>query len=313
MTHKPDMIAQLKEVVDGNGRKIPIVAVGKSHFPLGFINYRIPNCDIVGHLKDIHNLSMRNDDVLLCAFMKSGTHWLWEIVQMLLRGNTEYETRTKLSAMIDIRTPEELDAIASPRVLNTHLPVDKLPNDVLSKRISIIHIIRNPKDVAVSLYHHISAMAPNGQPYPGGFPSFLPLFMDENNYLLYYWFDYILEYEEFRNRHRHFPILTVFYENLKKYPKEEILKIAKFLGTRSDDNFIGEVVDKVEFNKLKLATEMLKDDDSAKCYIGGKSFIYRKGVVGEWRNWFSQEMNSQINTLLREKLTTCRLKFKFTP
>ncbi|KAK3596812.1 hypothetical protein CHS0354_036652 [Potamilus streckersoni] len=277
MTHKLEVIARQTEVVDGNGRKIPIVAVGKSHFPLGFINYRIPKCDIAGHLKDIQNLSMRNDDVLVCAFMKSGTHWLWEIVQMLLRGNAEYETKTKLSAMIDIRTPEELDAIASPRVLNTHLPVDMLPSDVLSKRISIIHIMRNPKDVAVSLYHHIKAMAPGGRSYPGGFHGFLPLFMDENNYILYYWFDYIIEYEQFKNRHRQFPILTVFYENLKKYPKEEILKIARFLGTRSDDHFIEEVVEKVEFHKLKMATEILKDDDSAKYYLGGKSFIYRKG------------------------------------
>ena len=41
----------------------------------------------------------------------------------------------------------------SPRTIKTHLPGNLLPPDIMKKKARIIYVIRNPKDVAVSLYN----------------------------------------------------------------------------------------------------------------------------------------------------------------
>ena len=73
---------------------------------------------------------------------------------MLLQGSTDYHPDTKssfmLEAMVDFK---ELDKVPSPRILNTHLPYRWLPRNHIENGGKIVHVIRNPKDVCVSLYH----------------------------------------------------------------------------------------------------------------------------------------------------------------
>jgi hypothetical protein len=44
--------------------------------------------------------------------------------------------------------------MSSPRVLTTHLPYRCLPKEHRENGGKVIHIIRNPKDVAVSAFYH---------------------------------------------------------------------------------------------------------------------------------------------------------------
>ena len=77
---------------------------------------------------------------------------------MLIKGNTEYTKEIKefffLEAIPDLDVVHNLP---SPRPLNTHLPYRWLPKQLTEKGGKIIHAIRNPKDIAVSLYHHLVA------------------------------------------------------------------------------------------------------------------------------------------------------------
>lgn len=84
----------------------------------------------------------------------TGTHWLWEITKMLVKRSAEYEHLPKESVMLEFHMPEEFDDLESPRVLNTHLDFDQLPIQIFQKNCKIIHIQRNPKDVAVSQFCH---------------------------------------------------------------------------------------------------------------------------------------------------------------
>jgi hypothetical protein len=74
---------------------------------------------------------------------------------MLLKNKAEYTKEAKefffLEAMRDI---SKLDNIPSPRPLNTHLPYRWLPKQHIENGGKIVHVLRNPKDVAVSFYHH---------------------------------------------------------------------------------------------------------------------------------------------------------------
>ena len=92
-----------------------------------------------------------------------GTHWLCEIVAMLLKGTTEYEPRAIDTRMLEFHTPEEFDEFPRPRIFTTHLPYEGLPQKALDGRCKILWISRNPKDRIVSWYNERRNMIPKGQ------------------------------------------------------------------------------------------------------------------------------------------------------
>ena len=104
----------------------------------------------------------------------TGTHWVWEILVMLKKGNAEYETKTKEAAFLDFRSPEKVRSLPSPRVLNCHYPCPLIPKEVFQKGTKIVHVMRNPKDAFVSYYHHMNSMIPKT------FQDFLPFMLGEH-------------------------------------------------------------------------------------------------------------------------------------
>lgn len=91
---------------------------------------------------------------------------------MLRRGNAEYETKTKEAVFLDFQPPEVVDSIPSPRVLNSHYPCKLIPRGIFQKKNKIVHVIRNPKDVFVSLYYHLKHYRKEGE--MESFEDFLP-------------------------------------------------------------------------------------------------------------------------------------------
>lgn len=68
---------------------------------------------------------------------------------MLITGETEY----LLSPINNLESGcFPLSDSPIPRVIQTHLPYDMLPDSILSKKI--VYVLRNPRDQMVSLYHH---------------------------------------------------------------------------------------------------------------------------------------------------------------
>ncbi|CAL1547832.1 unnamed protein product, partial [Lymnaea stagnalis] len=92
----------------------------------------------VTHIESIRALKIRDNDVLIAAYPKSGTHWLWEVTHMLLNQTTEHEKRAKEQVMLEFA-----DALArvekepSPRILNSHLVFPHLPLEVFTKKIKV--------------------------------------------------------------------------------------------------------------------------------------------------------------------------------
>lgn len=108
--------------------------------------------------------------------MYVGTHWCFEILTMLLNDSTERSDLQKVFLML-INVPEEdLDQMKSPRVLNTHFPFRMLPTQSKEKKTKIVLVLRNPKDLVVSLYYHHTGMT--NYYYNGTFSDHLKLFME---------------------------------------------------------------------------------------------------------------------------------------
>lgn len=61
-----------------------------------------------------------------------GTHLMWEIMTMLLRGSANYIAEAKRVCMIDANPVR--DEFPSPRVLNTHYRLDVLPSQFRDRK-----------------------------------------------------------------------------------------------------------------------------------------------------------------------------------
>lgn len=68
--------------------------------------------------------------------------------------------------------------VPSPRFIRTHLPFDLLPKQLRTgeKKPKIIYIARNPKDVAISYYHHSRLFIG----YCGSFENFCELLLSDS-------------------------------------------------------------------------------------------------------------------------------------
>jgi len=65
--------------------------------------------------------------------------------------------KPKEAAMLEFMTSQQIGALKSPRVLNTHYPPHLLPREIKKKKkTKIVYIYRNQKDVAISANYHFS-------------------------------------------------------------------------------------------------------------------------------------------------------------
>lgn len=83
-----------------------------------------------------------------------GTHWINEVLCMLLRDTTELTTSEKADTMLElVEDLSILHSVPSPRILNCHFQSKYLPHNFT--KCKVVHVKRNPKDVCVSLFHHL--------------------------------------------------------------------------------------------------------------------------------------------------------------
>jgi hypothetical protein len=109
--------------------------------------------------------------------LSSGTHWLWEVLNMLQTGKVEsVPSVNKQDNMLEAVSRDAYDALPSPRVLDTHLPFDKVPAYMIARRCQIVLSHRNPKDIAVSYHQCIRGL--KVYEYRGQWDNYFPMFLD---------------------------------------------------------------------------------------------------------------------------------------
>lgn len=99
----------------------------------------------------------REGDIVVSTRSKSGTTWVQQICLSLVHGSPALPAPLgQLSPWVDWLTePEEvlfsrLDAQPGRRVVKTHTPLDGV---VIDPRATYVVVVRDPLDMAVSLYH----------------------------------------------------------------------------------------------------------------------------------------------------------------
>lgn len=255
-------------------------------------------------VRNVPNIKVRDDDVMLATFPKSGTNWGYEILSMLLNRKAEISPNMKVCLMLEARTEAELDEQPSPRVLNSHLPLAMLPRQMKEKKTKIIWIARNPKDAIVSLYYHITGM--KMFQYNGKFADFLTLFL-ENKLPYQSWFEYTLDLEKAMLAEPD-KIHFVYFEDIKENGVAEIKRLATFLGVDADDELVSAINEKCSFKSL-AAEKVDMPRDSVKNNFS----FFRKGIIGDWKNHFTVAESENFDRIYKEKMKASSLKLRFEP
>jgi hypothetical protein len=238
----------------------------------------------------------RDDDVWLATYPKSGTTWVQEMLSLLLYGEANISNGgqdgigvglseghhvewMEAIAGMHSRTGQEeaiayvdrVNATPTRRCFKSHSPLALL-EPLITSRGKVIHIARNPKDVAgesclqyhcacrvhihfnmlalwcaVSMWHHSRSKSFS---YDGPWEHFLDMYL-RGHVESGLWWDYVIPYCS-RSSQVNVPnegdsssrsgitlVHTVWYEDLIQEPVTEMLKIAAFLDVplqrRSDE------------------------------------------------------------------------------
>ncbi|XP_060082886.1 sulfotransferase 1B1-like [Ylistrum balloti] len=273
--------------------------------------------DPVKQMEAIRNFDSRESDILLCTFPKAGTHWVHEIVSMILQEGAQYTEGHKGNVMMEAVDLDQLSDQPSPRFINTHVAFRHIPKKHVDNGYKIIHVLRNPKDVMVSLYNHAKndpCTACTEEDFPGKWDDYIQD-MCENKHNFYGgFFYYEREWEKAKQTKAVTNVHTVFYEDLKKNPVTEVERLAAFLNKELSPQVMEDIVDKCSFTKLADATTTGKkgEDLTPKFSLNKQNFIFRKGTVGDWKNWFTVAQNEMFDQMLERELKDSNLQFTYT-
>ncbi|XP_067945751.1 sulfotransferase 1E1-like isoform X3 [Watersipora subatra] len=262
---------------------------------------------------DLASYKWKSSDFLLAAYAKNGTHFMWEVMTMLLNGSADNVTQPKEVVMIDLSPVEKSEEIIpSPRVLNTHYRIDVLPAEF--RKGKTVVVVRNPKDACVSMYYHeknlVSKLGPAFAAQANmSFDDFIQEYMYSKDMPHGSYFDYTEYMWSLRDEPN---ILLVFYEDLKLKPAEVIQKVNEFMGTNRSPELVQQIAEATDIKKMRKAKEEAKPSKAmmklgkelqiqeidTKGMKGLLTHMYRKGEIGDWKNHFTVAQNEAFDAVL---------------
>ncbi|NWU54215.1 ST1C1 Sulfotransferase, partial [Dromas ardeola] len=257
----------------------------------------------------------RPDDLLIATYAKAGTTWTQEIVDMIQQNgdvekckrDTTYRRHPFLEWSFQESSDASLElaeAMPSPRTIKTHLPVQLVPPSFWEQNCKIIYVARNAKDNLVS-YYHFHRMN-KGLPDPGTWEEFVEKFM-AGKVLWGSWYDHVKGWWKAKDKHR---ILYLFYEDMKENPKQEIQKIVKFLEKDVNQEVLNKIIHHTSFEIMKENPMTNYTKEFQGIMDHSISPFMRKGVVGDWKNYFTVAQNQKFDEDYKKKMVDTSLVFR---
>ncbi|XP_048781422.1 3-beta-hydroxysteroid sulfotransferase-like isoform X2 [Ostrea edulis] len=292
----------LMEVIDYDGYLFPNHLRGYE---------QAEDVDILEFLDSLNQLEFFHDEVAIVSYPRSGTHWTFELCNMLKSGSSDF-----IDTMVpnfDYSPDEELvDAKNKSRVYTSHLYPRHFPKQFLEKCCKIILVYRNPKDVAASYFNINNKMKSYNE---GGlsFSEFLKCYLS-GNVACGSWVNWMKEWKTFKKENPEYPFLEIAYEDMKKNLKESVQEISDFLGLNSPPELIEDIAKKCEFRTMSAHKNANVPEPLRQLTNTGNEqshIIYGKGYVGSWKDHFTVAENEAFDKSLEASLSELGLNLTY--
>lgn len=265
-------------------------------------------------------------DLFIVSYPKCGTTWMQHIVYNII--NNRPPPRNQLASWIEMpfleaQGAEAVEDMRRPGPIKTHMAFRFQP---YSNDAKYIYVARNPYDCCVSYFYHTRDM-PEYHFQDGTFDQFFEMFV-EGKVDFGDYFDHLLSWYEHRNDPN---VLFVTYEQLKKDIRSWVLKVADFIGgefsqkLRNDEPRLENVLKNISVKSMKKGVnysmknmfdeieslpgkkvpkwvELMKESIGKEaCEKPMTGDFIRKGIVGDWRNHFSDDQLKRLKQRIEEK------------
>lgn len=279
----------------------------------------------------IANFEVRSDDIWLVTFPKCGTTWTQEMIRLLL-NNLNYDDAAKKPLdkefaflekwmMFDVpdiaadgsnffRNSVDLAGDRpSPRLIKTHLPIELLPAQLWTVRPRIVYTARNPKDTAVSFFHHYR----NIHRYAGTFDDFMAAFLADE-----------VIYSPFSSHVYNFwtvsrtmeNVLFLTYEDMKTNMIDVLHKTQTFFNKSFTVDELRKLDKHLHVNTMRhnnSANNSTLMADLHKIFVDDwpdKDFQFvRKGIAGSFKDEMSAEQIEMFDAKTRHEFADVNFRF----
>jgi hypothetical protein len=261
----------------------------------------------------------QESDIIISTYPKCGTTWTQNMVYLIVNNGKPLDADTKLESVfphleeVGCEAVEKLSYFGLPgkelRMIKTHLPYE-LTN--INPKTKCIYIVRNPKDAAISFYHHTRGFVKHYGFADGKLDVYLDLFLqgqvDHGDY-----FECVKGWYAHKKDNNNMLFLT--YESMKADHRAAVIKIASFLGPgyeahvlANNEAILHQVLEHSSFSSMS------KDQTrwASKRPEGHTNFV-RKGLVGDWRGKLTDEQSGRFNEKIRKYFTNDQLEDLWGP
>ncbi|KFM58565.1 Sulfotransferase family cytosolic 1B member 1, partial [Stegodyphus mimosarum] len=243
------------------------------------------------NIEDALDYMPQDEDIIIASYPKTGSTWLQYIVlQILSKGDLfpSFDDVTyRVVPFMEMTGIAAVEALKSPRVYKHHIPYNMVQKNPKSK---CLYIYRNPEDTVVSFFHFMQNIYEEEMNFNEFFEQFLSLNIGYGRY-----FEHILSFFAHKDEEN---LLLISYEKLHKNRREEILRIAKFLGENyfqrllEDESVIRKVIEHTSFDYMK--TNLTQPQEKGKGGGLKTAAFFRKGIVGDGKNMLSAEQKKRL-------------------
>ena len=231
------------------------------------------------------SMVIREDDIFLVSFPKSGNTWTRFLLANLLHPE-QIATFANIHLLIPDPTgtsKRDLDGMAAPRIIKSHECFDP-------RYGRVIYIVRDPRDVAVSQYHYHRKLMKIDDDSP--IETFVTRFLAGKTCPHGSWGQNIVTWLSTSEGSPNFLLLR--YEDMLADTVRELTKIAAFAGIAATPQQIAQAVERSSAARMRKLEETKTDQcDLTKGSRKDLSFV-RSAGAGGWRSELPASMVESI-------------------
>jgi hypothetical protein len=226
------------------------------------------------------------DDVFLVSYPKSGNTWVRFLIANLVHPNAPVTFLNIESVVpsIYILPDRELRKFSRPRILKSH-------ECFVPRYETVIYIVRDPRDVAVSYYYY--NLKKRLLPPDCTLDQYIPRFIaDDLDMRSGPWGDHVLSWVRMQDSVERFLLLR--YEDMIAHTDTELDRVSDFLDLKSDSTRVRRAIELSSAKNMRRMEEKQSDDWVFTKGMRKDIPFIRSATSGDWRSSLSAGAVAQI-------------------